>query len=87
MPGENTVTENKEIMNSALTKFNSTLKIRINYYFTRSTEESKIKMARGRAPSRQKRPWNDFVRLNKNEVLDKAASRFTPELKKRIYDS
>jgi hypothetical protein len=85
LPGENTVTENKEIMNSALTKFNSTRKIRINHYFTRSTEESKIKMARGRAPSRQKRPWNDFERLNKNDVRDEAASRFIPELKKRIF--
>jgi hypothetical protein len=44
-------------------------------------------MARGRAPSKQKRPWNDFERLNKNDVRDEAASRFIPELKKRIIGS
>ncbi len=86
LPGHSTVTENKDVINSALTEFNSTHKIRVNHYFTRSTEESRIKMDRGRAPSKEKRPWKDFKRLNKNDVLDKIADRFIPELKKRIYD-
>lgn len=86
LPGEVTVNENGEIVTSALTKTNSTKKIRINHYFTRSTEESRLKMKRGRAPSKEKRPWRDFERLNKNDVLDRIADRFIPELKKRLHD-
>lgn len=85
LPGHCTVNENKEAVSSALTACNSTRKIRINHYFTRSVAESRQKMARGRAPSKQKRPWRDFERLNRNDVLDRICDRFIPELKKRVY--
>ena len=78
------VDENHHPVAGPLTAANSTRKIRINHYFTRSTEESRRKMERGNPDSNYKRPWEDFVRLNRNDVLDTTMDRFIPELKRRL---
>ena len=82
--GYGAVNENKEPVDGSMTKTNSIQKARINHYFTRSTEESRIKMERGNPDSNYKRPWNDFERLNRNDVLDTIMEQYVPELKKRV---
>lgn len=84
LDGFGAVDENHQPVEGPLTATNSTNKIRINHYFTRSTEESRKKMERGNPDSKFKRPWNDFVRLNRNDVLDTIMQRYIPELKQRL---
>ena len=79
------VDENKNRINGPLTQKNSTEKIRINHYFTRSEEESRQKMERGSAYTNTKRPWSDFERLNRNDVHDRVMEKYVPELKQRVY--
>lgn len=86
LPDAYAVTENKIKINGSLTQSHSTNKIRINHYFTRSTEESRTKMERGNPDSKFKRPWDDFERLNRNDVLDRSMEKYVPELKRRVYD-
>lgn len=86
MPGEYAVTENRERINGSMTSFNSIDKIRLNHYFTRSTEESRRKMERGNPDSNFKRPWKDFERLNRNDVHDTSMDKYVPELKKRVFE-
>jgi len=82
--GYGAVNEKKEPVEGSMTKANSIQKVRINHYFTRSTEESRSKMERGNPDSNYKRPWNDFERLNRNDVLDTIMEQYVPELKKRV---
>ncbi|MEI6127985.1 MAG: glycosyltransferase family 92 protein [Pseudomonadota bacterium] len=85
LPEAYAVTENKMKINGSLTEAHSSHKIRINHFFTRSTEESRIKMERGNPDSKFKRSWDDFERLNRNDVLDRSMEKYLPELKQRVF--
>lgn len=64
--------------------------IHINHYFTKSEEEAKAKMMKGRADMLDvKRSWEEFQQRNRNDVHDEAACRFIDavkkEMEKRVY--
>lgn len=83
------VTENKErIIGHRKTKSHSVKKIRINHYFTRSKEESREKMMRGRADNNKKRSWSQFESADytMNKVKDLTIQRFLPQLRVSILD-
>lgn len=61
-------------------------KLRINHYFTKSKEEYEIKKNRGKADLNEKRDWTDFVKHDRNEVLDEEILYFIPELKKKMQE-
>ncbi len=79
------VNENRERVDGSLSRENSTKKIRINHYFTRSVEDSRKKMERGSAFTNTKRPWKDFERLNRNDIKDTTMEKYLPELRKRVF--
>ncbi|MGB3514483.1 MAG: glycosyltransferase family 92 protein, partial [Microcoleaceae cyanobacterium] len=80
------VTENKQPVNGAFSPKHSIRKLRINHYHTRSKEESRRKMMRGRATKNEKRDWSHFESKEHifNEVKDLSIQRFIPKLKKAI---
>lgn len=80
------VTENKQPVKGAFSPKHSINRLRINHYHTRSKEESRAKMMRGRATKNEKRDWSHFESKEFifNQVEDLAIQRFIPKLKKAI---
>jgi len=65
--------------------------VRINHYFTKSAEEWKAKVARGRATKpaghpHKFRPDAQFTRYDRNEDFDDYMLRFVPEITQRMSD-
>ena len=52
----------------------------------RDTDYGKIKKNRGKADLNEKRDWTDFVKHDRNEVLDEEILYFIPELKKKMQE-
>ncbi|MGD1713245.1 glycosyltransferase family 92 protein [Dapis sp. BLCC M172] len=80
------VTENFQEINGFMSETHSVEKLRINHYTTRSKEESRKKMMRGRPTTQKKRAWSHFK--TRHEVFDRVEDltiqRFLPQLKKNI---
>ncbi|CAH2574716.1 Glycosyltransferase family 92 protein Os08g0121900 [Planktothrix rubescens] len=77
------VTENKEPLTGPFSISHSVNKLRINHYITRSFQESKEKMLRGRSDTNDPRPWL-FDGANRNEVEDLTIQRFVPQLTQAV---
>lgn len=69
------VNEKKETLTSSLSPQHliSAEKIRINHYFTKSEEEFKEKLRRGRADTHQKRTIREFIPHDTNNIEDISA--------------
>lgn len=80
------VTEKKQLIKGAISDKHSVDKLRINHYSTRSKEESRRKMMRGRATKKKQRDWSYFESKESifNQVEDLTIQRFIPRLKKAI---
>ncbi len=80
------VTENFQEINGFMSETHSVEKLRINHYTTRSKEESRKKMMRGRPTTKKKRLWSHFETRHKifDRVEDLTIQRFLPQLKKNI---
>lgn len=57
----------------------------VYHYFTKSAEEFRFKMKRGKADSLGKRTMYDFFRHDKNEVYDAKMQQFVPQVKEKLY--
>ena len=83
-PAVGVLDENKQILfPKATSPKNSTSKIRINHYFTKSYEEWEKKRVRGRTGGAI-RPERDFANLDRNDVRDELMLSYANEIKKRI---
>lgn len=69
---------------SPRTKRNSSNKIRINHYFTRSGEDIFAKLKRGRASLKARRCAKYFYDHDRNEIEDPVMEKHVPELKQRV---
>ena len=80
------VTENRQPLNGPQSDEHSVEKIRINHYTTRSKEESRKKMMRGRPTTQKKRPWSHFEARHKifDREEDLKIQRFLPDLRKAL---
>uniref|UniRef100_UPI0040250977 glycosyltransferase family 92 protein n=1 Tax=Candidatus Stercorousia sp. TaxID=3048886 RepID=UPI0040250977 len=79
-----TVDENFKRVKDCFTAANSSKKIRINHYYSKSEEEYIKKTARGNADNANKRIFNEGY-LNFAETTDDyVIQKFVPELKKRM---
>ncbi|MCL2932551.1 MAG: glycosyltransferase family 92 protein [Trichodesmium sp. MAG_R03] len=78
------VTEKLEPLRGKTTEKHSVTKLRINHYFTRSKEETKNKIKRGRATVKSKRKLSFVLLHDRNDVQDLTIQRFLPNLKKEL---
>ncbi len=80
------VTENYQQINGFMSETHSVEKLRINHYTTRSKEDSRKKMMRGRPTTQKKRAWSHFETKHRifDRVKDLTIQRFIPQLKKNI---
>lgn len=80
------VTENFQEIDGFMTETHSVEKLRINHYTTRSKEESRKKMMRGRPTTQKKRTWAYFKKRHEiyDLVEDLTIQRFLPQLRKGI---
>ena len=78
------VTEIHEPFSRGMTDSVSVAKLRINHYFTRSREDMRHKMLRGRADGGLLRTWELLESADRNEVEDVTIQRFLPQLKQAI---
>jgi hypothetical protein len=69
---------------SAMTDYVSVGKLRINHYFTRSREDMRQKMLRGRSDDGTSRTWDFLEAHDRNEVEDLTIHRFLPQLKQAV---
>jgi len=82
------VNEKFERVSSAASK-NTVETIQLNHYFTRSYQDFKEKLKRGRSDVNAPRSWGEFFEVDRyaNAVYDDKALRFLPELKTRLKKS
>ncbi|GGA21374.1 glycosyltransferase family 92 protein [Okeania sp. KiyG1] len=78
------VTENLEPLLGKISEKHSVSKLRINHYFTRSKEETKKKVQRGRATVKSKRKLSFVLLHDRNDVEDLTIQRFLPQLKSAL---
>jgi hypothetical protein len=85
--GYNCVNENFELVSTAASR-NMNRIIQLNHYFTRSYQDFKDKIRRGKADTGGHRSMNDFFEVDRyaNEVYDDKILRFLPQLKTRLNE-
>lgn len=79
----NIINTENEIVNDSLSKKISINKIRINHYFTKSKEEFLLKIDKGKADTKGKRTFADFIYHDKNDFYDNIMDRYIDCLNKR----
>jgi hypothetical protein len=85
--GAFSINENGHIIVGKVDHNKSFNQVRINHYFTKSTEEYRAKAARGTADTSPLRRFENFVQVDKNDIYDGIMLRYSEQIKLNMQQS